>query len=246
MKFLILSDIHLEFHRDGGREFLASLPATTGSDEAVIDGVILAGDICALSQLSWVLQWFGDHYSHVVYLWGNHECWSHSIGAVREVALMLQGKLANVHVLDNSRIEIATGAVFLGGCLWFGDQKDNEKFELLMNDFDMIENLNNEVYQENQKTVEYLQQNVRRGDVVVTHHMPSSLSVASEYEGSELNRFFLCDMEETMAQRQPKLWVHGHTHSSFDYTIFATRVVCNPLGYPFEPNPGWYPMVIDV
>jgi len=26
-------------------------------------------------------------------------------------------------------------------------------------------------------------------------------------------------------------WVHGQTHSKFDYQIAGTRVVCNPRGY---------------
>ena len=26
-------------------------------------------------------------------------------------------------------------------------------------------------------------------------------------------------------------WVHGHTHSTFDYEIEGTKVVCNPRGY---------------
>ena len=29
----------------------------------------------------------------------------------------------------------------------------------------------------------------------------------------------------------PVLWVHGHTHDSFDYQIGNCRVVCNPRGY---------------
>jgi hypothetical protein len=41
------------------------------------------------------------------------------------------------------------------------------------------------------------------------------------------------------------LWVHGHTHSSFDYKLGKTRIICNPRGYPgtfgdmgndFNPN----------
>jgi hypothetical protein len=41
------------------------------------------------------------------------------------------------------------------------------------------------------------------------------------------------------------LWVHGHTHDSFDYEVNGTRVVCNPRGYArnginenvgFDPN----------
>ncbi|MCY1376215.1 hypothetical protein D9M69_636870 [compost metagenome] len=27
------------------------------------------------------------------------------------------------------------------------------------------------------------------------------------------------------------LWVHGHTHDSFDYMLHGTRVACNPRGY---------------
>jgi hypothetical protein len=29
----------------------------------------------------------------------------------------------------------------------------------------------------------------------------------------------------------PVLWVHGHTHTSFDYRVGECRVVCNPRGY---------------
>jgi hypothetical protein len=34
-----------------------------------------------------------------------------------------------------------------------------------------------------------------------------------------------------MGADRVRLWVHGHTHDSFDYTIKGTRVVCNPRGY---------------
>jgi len=28
------------------------------------------------------------------------------------------------------------------------------------------------------------------------------------------------------------LWIHGHVHSSADYVVEGTRVVCNARGYP--------------
>lgn len=28
-----------------------------------------------------------------------------------------------------------------------------------------------------------------------------------------------------------ELWIRGHTHDSFDYSLKETRVVCNPRGY---------------
>ena len=32
------------------------------------------------------------------------------------------------------------------------------------------------------------------------------------------------------------LWIHGHTHTVFDYVVSGTRIVCNPRGYPKEPT----------
>ena len=39
-----------------------------------------------------ILHWFCNHYAFVVYLWGNHECYEHSIGAVRDVACALDAR----------------------------------------------------------------------------------------------------------------------------------------------------------
>ena len=42
------------------------------------------------------------------------------------------------------------------------------------------------------------------------------------------------------------LWVHGHTHDSFDYKVNGhTRVVCNPRGYP-QVLGGWENEQFDV
>jgi hypothetical protein len=35
-------------------------------------------------------------------------------------------------------------------------------------------------------------------------------------------------------ERQPKLWIHGHSHDRCDYAPGETRIVANPLGYPNE------------
>jgi hypothetical protein len=56
-----------------------------------------------------------------------------------------------------------------------------------------------------------------------------------QFVGSRINCYFVCDVEHLMNNR-PKLWVHGHTHSSCDYVLGAARVVSNPFGYPREVN----------
>lgn len=84
----------------------------------------------------------------------------------------------------------------------------------------------------------------RRGPhVVVTHHAPSPGSVAPAYAGHPLNPAFASDLDALVAAGRPDLWVHGHVHTSFDYRLGATRVVCNPLGYPGE-NAGFDPGLV--
>lgn len=67
--------------------------------------------------------------------------------------------------------------------------------------------------------------------VVVTHFAPSQGSIATRFAGSPLNACFVSDLEDRIARWQPRLWLHGHVHDSFDYRIGATRVVANPRGY---------------
>lgn len=74
--------------------------------------------------------------------------------------------------------------------------------------------------------------------VVVTHHTPSWQSCHEKYVHDRvMNGAFHTELGDFMAYRpQIKLWVHGHTHDDFDYTIGETRVVCNPRGYTGHEN----------
>jgi Icc-related predicted phosphoesterase len=67
--------------------------------------------------------------------------------------------------------------------------------------------------------------------VVITHHAPSPSSVHPRFAGSPINAAFVADVERLMGADRVQLWVHGHTHDSFDYRVAGTRVVCNPRGY---------------
>jgi hypothetical protein len=84
--------------------------------------------------------------------------------------------------------------------------------------------------------------------IVLTHHAPSLHSVHPELRADPLTPAYASDLEPLIERFQPALWVHGHIHSSFDYRIGRTRVVCNPRGYaPSELNPAFDPaLVIDL
>jgi Icc-related predicted phosphoesterase len=69
--------------------------------------------------------------------------------------------------------------------------------------------------------------------VVVTHHAPTSISIAEWYKHDTLmNGAFASDLSEFIMDRpQIKMWTHGHMHNVSDYMVGDTRVVCNPRGY---------------
>ncbi|WP_153100558.1 metallophosphoesterase [Paraburkholderia hayleyella] len=66
--------------------------------------------------------------------------------------------------------------------------------------------------------------------IVVTHHAPHRLSLAPRYAQDPVSAGFVNDLP-TLVQAPVALWIHGHTHSAFDYSVNGTRVVCNPRGY---------------
>lgn len=75
--------------------------------------------------------------------------------------------------------------------------------------------------------------------VVVGHHAPCKMSTKPRYQGEFImNGAYSSDLTELMLDNPMiKLWTHGHTHSSFDYMIGSTRIVCNPRGYySYEEN----------
>jgi Icc-related predicted phosphoesterase len=86
--------------------------------------------------------------------------------------------------------------------------------------------------------------------VVVTHHAPHRKSLAPRFAEDWASGGFVNEMLPEFFE-VPSLWLHGHTHDSFNYQVGACRVVCNPRGYlnwhgEFENkdfNPG---LVIDL
>ncbi|ALP63434.1 metallophosphoesterase [Paraburkholderia caribensis] len=66
--------------------------------------------------------------------------------------------------------------------------------------------------------------------IVVTHHAPHRRSLAERYADDVVSAGFVNDLP-SLVRAPVTLWVHGHTHTAFDYVENSTRVVCNPRGY---------------
>jgi hypothetical protein len=67
------------------------------------------------------------------------------------------------------------------------------------------------------------------------------------FQGSPFNPFFVSNCEALIYDKKPSIWIHGHMHNDFDYTLGETRIICHPKGYPFEDNSRNYkPLIIGV
>lgn len=226
MRIQLLSDVHLEFHADYGRAFVASL------DPRDVDVLVLAGDIAVGDGIAGALDLVCARYPDaiVLYVHGNHEFYGHTRKLVVETTRQAVGRHPNLRWLDANVVTIGEQR-FIGAPLWFAHDPVAEPYERLMNDFVQIDDFRAWVYAENQRAVELLERELRASDVVITHHLPSHASVAPKHRTHPLTPFFVCDVERLIRDRQPALWMHGHTHESLDYTLGNTRILCNPFGY---------------
>jgi predicted phosphodiesterase len=226
MRIRVLSDLHLEFHADDGREFCRA-QADDGYDV-----MVLAGDINIQRNLPDMIHYFRDAAGPrpIVYVPGNHEYYGSTPSATAETLRKIGLNDPLLHILQEEAVTIA-GRRFLGTTLWFPHSGGFEAGDEYLNDFTVIRGFRAWIRNKGSMCSQFLYDNVAKGDVVVTHHMPHQRSVHPRYKGDPFNRFFLHDVARVVEDREATLWIHGHTHDSMDYVAKGTRVVCNPMGY---------------
>jgi Icc-related predicted phosphoesterase len=238
LKANLFSDLHVE-HRKG--EISSIRPILDKVEKAPL--CILAGDILSFDLaedlIFEIFDYFRDNYDQVIYVPGNHEHYGCSPLEVEDQLLNLEEKFSNIKVLRNDFFEYG-GQRFFGGTMWFHNKHVMHTImKRRLNDFRWILNFEPWVYETNQAFMEAAQA-IESTDVIVTHHLPSYQSVPEEYRQDNLNIFYVNDCEKLIERVQPKLWVHGHTHSQNDYQIGDTRIVSNPLGYPGARSGYWF------
>jgi predicted phosphodiesterase len=234
MRLNILSDLHLG---QGG------LPLPT----ADADLVVLAGDIARPAE---AIAWAARIGKPVLYVAGNHEFYGGSLaGTIARLKTLAEG--TSVRVLDDEAVVI-DGLRFLGSTLWtdfrlFGDgparaeaQAQGQRF---IRDFTRIfvDDAMSHPFSPDAAAQRFeshtrwlgkqLAQPHHGPTVVITHHAPSPRSIHPRFAGSPINACFVSDAESLMGAERVALWIHGHTHDSFDYEVAGTRVLCNPRGY---------------
>lgn len=252
MKISIVSDIHTECFFDEG----VFKKLEERSKE--IDALIVAGDLSNGKHLGPSLKRLVDNFENVVYVTGNHEYWHTTIEKLEETICNFASKHTNLHYLNNSSATIK-GQRFLGTTLWFPDTLKarlnktgyTEDFfgrkKYTWSDFENIKGFDNWIWGKFEEQSNFIKDNVKKEDIVVTHYLPFPESIHQKYLNDSCNCFFLSDLTDKLRKIKslPKLFIHGHTHESFDYMIEDSRIICNPVGYIGEKR-GFQPKIIDI
>ena len=162
---------------------------------------------------------------------GNHEFYGsdiHNIEAYRE---MIDG-YKNIHLLDNETYTIDNVNI-IGTTLWTPVRVASKD---RVNDVNYIKNFTDDVVNVYEKNVKFINKayNKNKKNIVLTHHAPSEKSIAPQYKFHYRdNLYFVHDIGDNIIKKMD-FWIHGHTHTCFDYNIGECRVICNPSGYRHE------------
>lgn len=272
MKLWILSDLHLSRKELGARDLALDL-----SPEA--DLAVVAGDIC--EGIEDAIAWLAEAIAYrmpVIFVAGNHEFYGEYIEQARRVAKSQADRVRNVHFLDDEEVSI-NGVRFLGCTLWtdyaVSAQGDASRRRATMRAIKSRLSDHVQIWIDpaqtgfvarhfeprdalalHEKSVAWLSAKLSEPHagqtVVVTHHAPHPRSIAQHWADDVLTPAFVSDLSHLIEETRPELWIHGHTHVSFDYPVASedgnfTRLICNPRGYSETENERFDPhLVVEI
>jgi Icc-related predicted phosphoesterase len=257
MRIWIFSDLH------------SYIPPALTAPEGV-DVIVVAGDTCeGGARMVDVLDTrFGGSGAHIVTVLGNHEFYHGCVDRERREARK-RGDELGVTVLDNRVVEIDDAVRFVGCTLWTdymlyaggseGHQRAYMRAAALgLNDHRLVQlsELSSARFRPEHARALHLEARAflemvlatpfGGPTVVVTHHCPHPRSVPDVFVGDKLTPAFCSDLSNIIERFQPAMWIHGHTHSSFDYMVGRTRVICNPKGYGAENPEFKWDLVVEI
>ncbi len=255
-KIRVLSDLHLEFAPLALEPIGEDVLALVGDAGVYTDGAV------------WAVEYARRSGVPVVMVAGNHEFYrnrQHPTHTVESTLVALRAAAAGsaglLTFLDNDLASVA-GVVFVGCTLWTDFMLSDDptlsmlRADRMMNDHRVIYDEEGQFTPERSRRLHEWSVGLLRERlplrylsgaplVILTHHLPSARSIHERYAGDPLNAAYASNLDELVAASGAALWCHGHTHSSADYMIGDTRVLCNPRGYaPRDVNPAFDPGLV--
>lgn len=228
-KILVLSDLHVDlFQKDPN--FLVNPDS--------FDIAFVCGDIAnnAKETLRYMKKFKEKviHNKPMCFVAGNHDRWGKSFEDSESFLQQIPGYL-------NRQETEFQGQRILGCTLWYKPSAYATKND--WSDYHFIIDWEN-IRSEHAQDVAFLQDEMREGDIVITHMLPGIESVSSGYICDPYNSFYVTELGPLILERKPKLWVGGHSHDFMNKTIHETMYIRNPRGYRGE-NPKYKLLIVD-
>lgn len=227
--------------------------------------LILAGDVLDHGYIGFTqLEEWIEPFDQVFYIPGNHEYYQHNTldndmsiytSEIKNI-IKANDSLSKIIFDDMITLELDEN-IIIGTTLWT-DLSDCDYFKLMhlrhsMSDLNIIyvngKRFLTDHWQDlHNKQLQYLDlqyskyKDSGKKIIIVTHHAPSFQSVHQAFKTSTINVGFVSNLDQFILDR-PNIhtWIHGHTHSSHDYYIGNTNILCNPHGYSGESYKGSAP-----
>ena len=236
MKIQYASDLHLEF--EDNTKYLRNNPL-----EVTGEILILAGDIHVIGSYKFLdhpfWDWASKNYKQVIIAYGNHEFYQGY-----DLSTMKDGfkyKIRdNVYYYYNCVISINDIDIIVS-TLWSYIQKENEEAcKNGVNDFYLIKwngkkLTPTEFNNEHKKCLDFIKKSMNESKakfkIIFTHHVPSDLLTAEEFQGSNINNAFTVDLTDYIKTCGANYWIFGHSHRNINKIIGKTSCICNQVGY---------------
>lgn len=256
MKIQLMSDLHLEFYRNG--RYIPPIFKNEGADV-----LVLAGDInVGIANTANSIIDLAKDFEHTIYVAGNHEHYvgKATIGSFHHFLKEYLLDYDNIHVLNCSERVKIQDVTFFGGTLWtnFRDSaRAMENARIGIQDFRAINDFSplSAAY-EFQRQFEYIKDSyeaVEGKKVIVTHFLPAVECISERFRDrdgftNELNKYFANDLGDWIETLTNVTWLHGHTHDAVDVKVGSTRVLARPMGYPgeFGSENVYAPLILEV
>lgn len=250
MLLRIMSDLHSEFWDFHTKKNIRNIIPEFPNDQKTI--LIIAGDIGLhiYDNFEEILNILSQRFYKIFIVLGNHYFYNGTIfDQIDNILEEWNKKTDNVIFMENTFITI-DGVNFIGANLWTNFNNRNP-IDILaaknqMNDYHVIFKSDGsrltpeetvDIFDVSKKFIfEKIKKDQK--NVVITHHGCSLMSCKGKYNSHSLNPAYCTELSPEILEHEPDLWIHGHTHTSHDYYIGKTRVICNPFGYKgYEENP---------
>lgn len=253
---LFASDIHLETFLPPEASpttvadaFMVSTQFPDNKDAAVI----LAGDISSIrSHRRNLLSFLSQKYRQVCYVAGNHEHWGSPLRAWDFEAKLYEHQFPNVVMSENKKVKVwkpfGEDRPFILATLWtsygFGDPV-LEGFLKTRVDCSVIretspEDISGIHFTEKEQILFFLREFRDKDTTLVTHHVPATCIRPRRIPPSTMDITFSSKSNEDILKSEfpPKTWIFGHTHDRWVTQHGQTKLLANPIGYPYEISRG--------